>query len=191
MEKRTKKNIAVFLDRDGTIIRERHYLRKVKDIRILSGTVESLSLLRKAGYKLILVTNQSGIGRGYLTKKKLALIHTHLKKLLKKKGVYLDALYYCPHAPGDNCSCRKPKLGMVKLAQKRLNIDLKKSFTIGDHVNDFLLGQNMGGTGIFLLTGHGKEELEKINSSGGRLKPDRIEQNLLAAAKWILGQKKK
>ena len=188
MAKQNKKSIAVFIDRDGTIIKERNYLKKIKDIELLPGVVEALKILNDTGYKTIVVTNQSGIGRGYVTEKKVIEINAYLVKLLKKKGVKIDALYYCPHAPDAGCSCRKPKLGMIKQAKAKFNIDLKKSYTIGDHTNDFLLGQNMGGTGIFILTGHGKEELIKIKNSKGKLKPDAVEQNLLKAVYWLLSR---
>ncbi|MCB4792494.1 MAG: HAD family hydrolase [Elusimicrobia bacterium] len=186
MAKRDKKNIAVFIDRDGTIVKERHYLRKVKDIKLLSGVIKALKLLKDRDFKIVIVTNQSGIGRGYLTEKKLKQINNYLIKLLKRKGAGVDALYYCPHLPDDGCICRKPKLGMIEKAKKKFNLDLKRSFSIGDHTNDFLLGQNMGGTGIFILTGHGKEEYIKIKNSKGKLKPDVLEKNLLTAALWIM-----
>lgn len=188
MAESAKKSFAVFIDRDGTLIREKNYLSKVSDLKLITGAVDALKLLRQAGYKLILITNQSGIGRGYFTEKKLLQIHESLQKMLDKKGVKLDGIYYCPHIPDDNCTCRKPKLGLVKKAAKEFNINLKKSYTVGDHPGDFLLGQNMGGKGIFVLTGHGNKEHEKIKDGGGELKPDRIEKNLLSAAQWIIKQ---
>ena len=147
--------------------------------------MRALKLLRAAGFKLILVTNQSGIARGYLTVKKLKVIHAYLQRLLSGKGAKLDALYFCPHGPDSKCFCRKPKLGMVRLAQNKFNIDLKRSYSVGDHTRDFLLGQNMGGKGIFILTGHGKEEQKKIRESKGKLNPDKIFKDFLAAAKYV------
>ncbi len=184
MAGKNKKNRAAFIDRDGTIIHERNYLRRIRDVKLLSGTVEALKILKKTGFKLILVTNQSGIARGYLTVKKLKAIHKHLEKLLKKNGVKLDAVYFCPHGSDSDCKCRKPRLGMVRLAEKRFNIDLRNSFAVGDHTRDFLLGQNMGGKGYFILTGHGKEELKKIKQSRGQDSPDKIFKNILDAAKY-------
>jgi histidinol-phosphate phosphatase family protein len=180
------KSRAVFLDRDGTVIREKNYLRHIKDIQLIAGVVPALKKLRKHGFKLVLVTNQSGIGRGYFTEEKLLRIHDHFQEMLGKKGVRFDAIYYCPHHPDDNCACRKPKLGLVKRAKKELNIDIRASYTVGDHTNDFLLGQNMGGKGIFVLTGHGPREKEKIMASDGKLKPDYIAKNLSAAVRWIV-----
>lgn len=189
MEQLRGKNKAVFIDRDGTIIKERCYLSKIKDISFLSGAVKALHLLKSAGYKLILVTNQSGIARGYLTEKKLLRIHDYIQKYLKQKGVEFDAVYYCKHGPDDKCSCRKPRTGMVEQASKRYNIDLKRSFVIGDHLNDFLLGKNMGGRAVFVLTGHGKEEYAKLGAGKFRQKPDKVAKNILMGVKWILKQK--
>lgn len=188
MARRSAKNAAVFIDRDGTLIHEAHYLRRIKDVKLFAHAVAAMKLLAGAGFKLVMVTNQSGIGRGYLTEEKLHQIHSYLEKLLARRGVKFDAIYYCPHHPEKECACRKPKTGMVKRAAKELNIDLKRSYTIGDHKGDFLLGQNMGGTGIFVLTGHGREEHKKIQASGGALTPDRIEKNIYTAARWIVKQ---
>jgi len=184
--KQNESNAAVFIDRDGTVIKEKDYLRKIKDIELFAHTIPALKLLKKAGFKLILVTNQSGIGRGYFTEEKLGRIHTSLQKLLTSKGAGFDAVYYCPHAPGAGCSCRKPNLGLVKLAGKKFHLNLKRSYSIGDHSGDFLLGRNMGGKGVFVLTGHGKREYRKFVKDPSAPRPDRIEKNILSAAKWIL-----
>jgi histidinol-phosphate phosphatase family protein len=186
-----KKNKAVFIDRDGTIVREKNYLRRIKDLKLLSGAVEGLRALRSAGFKIIMVTNQSGIGRGYLTEAKLRQIHSHLQKLLSRKNAAFDAVYYCKHLPEDGCGCRKPNLGMARAAAEKFNIDFKASYSIGDHVNDFLLGQNMGGKGVFILTGHGKEEFRKMRKDPGIYKPDHVARNFRAGVKWIIGQNEK
>jgi histidinol-phosphate phosphatase family protein len=168
------------------VIKEKDYLSRIKDVELFACTVKALKLLRKSGFKLILVSNQSGIGRGYFTENKLKKIHNYLQKLLKKKGAGFDAMYYCPHAPDAGCSCRKPNLGLVKLARKKFKIDLKKSYSIGDHKGDFLLGRNMGGKGVFVLTGHGRHEYAKFMKDPSAPRPDRIESNIYKAAKWIL-----
>ncbi|MCX5782106.1 MAG: HAD family hydrolase [Elusimicrobia bacterium] len=186
MGRKDKKNRAVFIDRDGTIIHEKNYLRKVNEIKLLSGAVEALKILKEKKFKLILVTNQSGIARGFLTTNKLKQIHKYLESMLLRKGVKLDAVYFCPHGPDSGCDCRKPNLGMVKRAQKKFNINLKKSFTVGDHANDYLLGKNMGGKGIFILTGHGKQELKKIKKDKILIKPEKIFKNFLYAAKYMV-----
>ena len=186
---KSKGNAAVFIDRDGTVIKEKDYLRKIKDIELFPQTVRSLKLLKSAGFKLILITNQSGIGRGYLTENKLKNIHVYLQKLLKKKGTGFDAIYYCPHLPDAGCACRKPNLGLVKLAKTKFKIDLKRSYSIGDHKGDFLLGRNMGGKGIFVLTGHGRHEYAKFMKDRSIPRPHRIEKNIYSAAKWILSDR--
>jgi len=173
MGRKGKKTPAVFIDRDGTLIHERHYLRTVKGLRLFAGAVKAMKLLKEAGF----------------TEATLARIHAHLEKMLKKQGVSFDGVYYCPHHPDVKCSCRKPNLGMVRAAQRRFGLDLKRSYVIGDHVNDFLLAQNMKGTGIFVLTGHGKHEQEKIRKSKGVLRPDHIEKNILTAARLIIRHK--
>jgi D-glycero-D-manno-heptose 1,7-bisphosphate phosphatase len=186
LARRVKKRPAVFIDRDGTLIREKNYLSKIKDVQLIKGAVEAVKLLKSSGYKVIVLTNQSGIGRGYFTEPELLKVHAFLVKLLKKKGVILDGIYYCPHHPDADCSCRKPKTGMVIKAKRKLNLDLESSYTIGDHKGDFLLGQNMGGKGIFVLTGHGKHELKKIKAEPEKYIPDHISSNILSAAKWII-----
>lgn len=132
----------------------------------------------------MVVSNQSGIGRGYVSLQKVKEINAHMLKLLKKKRASIDAVYFCPHKPGEGCECRKPKLGLVKKARVRFRIDLKRSYTIGDHANDFILAKNMGGKGIFVLTGHGRKELKSLNSRDE--KPYKITKNVLSAAKLIL-----
>lgn len=189
MGKTNSKCPAVFLDRDGTLIREKNYLRRIKDVQLIGGVVPALKQLRKAGFKLIMVTNQSGIARGYFTEDKLLRIHDHFQRMLERRGVRLDGIYYCPHLPDDGCSCRKPRLGMIRQAAKEHHIDVRASYCIGDHPGDFLLGQNMGGKGIFVLTGHGAREQEKIAASDGKLAPDHTAKNMPAAARWILGDR--
>lgn len=181
-----RKDRAVFIDRDGTVIRERNYLRKIKDIRLLSGAVPGLMLLKKAGFRLVMVTNQSGVGRGYLSEEKLKKIHDRLQAMLLSRGCAFDAVHYCVHLPTDGCGCRKPNTGMVRDAARRFNLDLKRSYSIGDHVNDFKLGQNMGGKGVFVLTGHGRRELKRIKASKGKLAPDAVAKDFMSGARWII-----
>lgn len=191
MGKRNGKETAVFIDRDGTVIKEKDYLRKIKDIELFPQSIKALKLLKGAGFKLVMVTNQSGIGRGYFSEIKLLAIHAALQKTLRKKGVAFDAVYYCPHLPDAGCSCRKPNLGMVKDAQKKFKLDLKNSYSIGDHKGDYLLGRKMGGKGIFVLTGHGRREYAKFMKDSSIPRPDRVEKNIYTAAKWIVARNKK
>ena len=153
-------NKAIFLDRDGTINVEKNYLYKIKDFEFLPGVIEALKKLQDAGYLLIIITNQSGIGRGYFTVHDFQILNFWMIDCLKEKGVYITDVYYCPHLPDaqieeyrKDCNCRKPKLGMYKQAIIDHNISLTDSFAIGDKIRDcaicestkcrgFLIGQN-------------------------------------------------
>lgn len=129
---------AVFFDRDGTLILDKGYLSDPGKIGYFSGVAEALRLLKKAGYLIVVVTNQSGVARGYYPESAVKLIHRKMKRDLSKKGAAPHAFFYCPHYPGGkvkslgrSCSCRKPKIGMVKQAQRLLPIDLKRSYMVG------------------------------------------------------------
>lgn len=180
------KTKAVFIDRDGTLIHERYYLRRVRDVRLYAGAAAALKTLRAAGYKLIVVTNQSGVGRGFLTEEKLLQIHARLERLLSAAGVPLDAIYYCPHHPDVACSCRKPNLGMVEQARKKFNIDLKHSVVIGDKAQDVRLARAMGGYAVFVMTGQGRKQFQKLSEKNAR--PDHVAANILSAARHIVGR---
>jgi D,D-heptose 1,7-bisphosphate phosphatase len=187
LAKRVTKYRAVFVDRDGTLIREKHYLHKPGQVRFIKGSIEALRELRRRGFKLVMITNQSGIGRGYYTIADMHNVHKHIQSVLKKNGAAFDKIYFCPHAPDARCKCRKPALGLVKKAARALSLILKKSFAIGDHVNDFILGQRMGGKGIMVLSGHGAHEhREKIKLKQISETPDKVVKNLPAAADWII-----
>lgn len=135
---------ALFLDRDNTLIKDKGYIHEPEKVEILPGVVEGLRLLREAGYLLIVVSNQSGIGRGYFRVEDFHAVNKRIQELLKPSNVQIDDFFFCPHKPEDNCNCRKPKTGMVKEAVKKWNIDLKKSFVIGDKEIDVLLAANAG-----------------------------------------------
>ncbi len=187
MARRIEKNRAVFIDRDGTLIREKHYLHTPEQVRFIKGSIEAMKELRQHGFKLVMVTNQSGIGRGYYTVEDMHKVHAYIQKVLKKDGAAFDKIYFCPHNPAQSCTCRKPALGMVKEAEKALLLDLKSSFVVGDHANDFVLAQRMGGTGIMVTTGHGAQEYrDKIQTKKIDHVPDKIVKNLPAAARWII-----
>ena len=175
---------AVFLDRDGTLIYDKNYLSYPSQIKLYSYAAESINKLKEAGFKVIVVTNQSGIARGMFTLKDLDKIHKKFISLLKKQGAAVDGVYFCPHIDKDNCKCRKPKTGMVVQGAKDFNIDLKKSYVVGDSIRDYLLGFNMGGKGILLLTGHGKKQQKKISQE--KIKPLAICRSLKQAVNFIV-----
>jgi len=174
------------LDRDGVIITETNYLRHVDQMHVLRGAPSAIARLRRAGFKTVMVSNQSAVARGYVTKSGLEAIHAELKRRLLKGGARLDALYYCPHHPQAGrkvrCSCRKPKTGMIEAAVRRFNIDLKRSFMVGDSTSDVKTARNAGCGAVLVRTGKGGRD--------GRYKavPDRICRDLPAAANWICKQ---
>lgn len=189
MERKNKKMPAVFLDRDGTLIYDKNYLSSPDQVKLYSFSSDSIKKLRKAGFKIIVVTNQSGIARKMFTEKDLKKVNKRFTDMLKEQGVKIDALYYCPHNDKDKCKCRKPKTGMVMQAAKEHNIDLKKSYTVGDSVRDYLLGNNSGGKGVLVLTGHGKKQQKKVKSE--KSKPLGIVKTLKQATELILNDVKK
>ncbi|MFH1409354.1 MAG: D-glycero-beta-D-manno-heptose 1,7-bisphosphate 7-phosphatase [Nanoarchaeota archaeon] len=150
-------NRAVFLDRDGTINRDSLYAYKIEDFVFLPGVKEGLKKLQALSFKLIVITSQSGIARGFYTEEDLEKVHAYMRSALEKEGVHLDAVYYCPHHPeaGNEryrkvCDCRKPKIGLFLEAKKRFDIDLKKSYMIGDRSKDMAAGKTAGCTTIYL-----------------------------------------
>lgn len=181
------KHKAVFLDRDGTINVEVEYLSQVDDFQFIPGVPWALKRLKDAGYLLVVVTNQSGIARGYYDEAALAEIHEHMHQDLASFGASLDACYFCPHHPehgtGDyrtECGCRKPLPGMLERAAADLDIDLAASFMIGDKLADIEAGIAAGCTPMLVLTGYGSKDVARL-PEGVQIFPD-----LLAAAEAIL-----
>jgi histidinol-phosphate phosphatase family protein len=137
-------NRAVFLDRDGTIARDVHYCRRPEDFVLFTGAAQVIKLLNDRGFKVIIITNQSGIAHGYFSEETLGEIHKKMKEELGREGVRVDGIYYCPHHPDDNCGCRKPKPALILQATRDFNIDLKHSFVVGDLQKDIELGRAAG-----------------------------------------------
>ena len=144
---------AVFLDRDGTIIDDIGYLGDPAGISFYPGVPEALKRLQDRGYLLVVITNQSGIGRGYFNEETTLSVNLTMERLLKEKGVALAAIYYCPHHPEDNCRCRKPELLMVERAQSDLDIDPSRSWVMGDLDKDVKMGLKAGVRPILVETG--------------------------------------
>ena len=170
-------NKAVFLDRDGTMAPDVHYCRRPEDFELFPYTAKAVGLLNERGLKVIVITNQSGIARGYFTEDTLANIHQKMERELAKEGAFVDAIYYCPHHPDDNCDCRKPKPKLVLQAAKDFNIDLKHSFVVGDLQMDIDLGKVAGCKTILI----GNPSVIKDKA----IVPDAISPNLLEAARLI------
>ena len=135
---------AMFLDRDGTVIEHVHYLNDPAGVRLVSDCVKALSAARAAGYLLVVISNQSIIGRGTGTKEEVDACNARMEELLRVEGIMLDLVLYCPHAPEEECGCRKPKPGMLLDAADRLGIDLSQSVMIGDNITDVEAGENAG-----------------------------------------------
>ncbi len=172
-------NKAVFLDRDGTINKEVGYLTSITEFEFLPKVIKALKLLSKTDYKIIILTNQSGIARGYFDEKTLKEIHKKMCDDLKTEGIRVDKIYYCPHHPDENCKCRKPKTGMIKKAEEDFNLNLKNSYLIGDSTRDIKTGINAGCKTILVKTGYaGKDGKYKV-------KPDYEVSNLFEAIKII------
>ncbi len=135
---------AIFLDRDGTVIEDVGYLSDPDQVRLLPGALSALRRLRQAGFALVLVSNQSGVGRGFVTEAQAQTVHERMVQILGNGGVLLDGAYYCPHSPDEGCSCRKPSPEMVQRAAIDLDIDLERSFLIGDQFRDLEAGRRAG-----------------------------------------------
>lgn len=153
-------NKAAFLDRDGVINIDKGYVSRIEDFEFKEGIFELLTLLKKMDYKLFVVTNQSGIGRGYYTKNDFEKLTAWMQNELDKRGVKIDEIFYCPHSPESKCICRKPSPFMIESAVKRYNIDVKKSLIIGDKDSDMLSGLNAG-IDVRILVGGKESETTK------------------------------
>lgn len=160
---------AVFLDRDGTINVEKEYLYKPEEFEFTSGAVEAIRLLNHAGYLVVVVTNQSGVARGFYSEKDVVRLHLYIDRLLKSGGARVDAWYYCPHHPAGRapynlvCDCRKPLPGMLQQAATDHAIDLSHSWMVGDKLADMDAGLTAGCKSILVLTGYGAETLTEVS----------------------------
>lgn len=169
----SKKNRAIFLDRDGTINVEKGYLYKIQDFEYIEGVIEALKKLYEAGFLLAVITNQSGIARGYYTEEDFHKLNDWMKDDLNKKGVSIAGTYYCPHHPESmiheyriNCECRKPRIGLFQQAANDFDIDMEHSYAIGDKYRDVAVCEKMPVQGILLddaLEKNEKELLEKAD----------------------------
>lgn len=170
----------VVLDRDGTLIVERHYLSDPGRVELISRSASGLRQLNEMGLGLVVVTNQSGVGRGFFDTACLALIHRRLCELLEAEGIRLDGIYYCPHTPEDDCLCRKPRTGLIEIAAKELDFDPVSTFVIGDKPCDIELGQRVRATTFLVRTGYGTEV-----ASTARVSPDYVVDGVWEAAQVI------
>ncbi len=162
---------AVFLDRDGVLNKDPpHYAHRLDQMEMIEGVDEAVKLLKDAGYFLVVVSNQSGVARGYYPEEQIAIFNEALMKEIRKKGGDIDVFCYCPHHPEApleqyrvDCNCRKPKPGMILDAVKKYDIDLSQSFFVGDKATDVETGKNAGVRTIIVLSGQGTDEIKKVN----------------------------
>jgi D-glycero-D-manno-heptose 1,7-bisphosphate phosphatase len=176
---------AVFLDRDGTIAEEVGYLNHVSRFRILPRVAEAIRRLNEAQMPVIVITNQSGVGRGYFPLSLVHTVHELMTQQLEAAGAHLDAVYYCPHTSADGCDCRKPKTGMLDLAAREHAIDLRRSFIVGDRHGDVEVARRTGANSILVRTGYGEGEY-LWNASKWQYQPDFVAADLADAVHWIL-----
>ncbi len=191
-KKRNLKQSAVFLDRDGTIIRQVELLHKPSEVKLLPGAARAIQAFNKLGYLTVIVTNQPVIARGIIGSKEVDEIHALLINRLGRCGAKIDAVYFCPHHPKANvkkyrmaCKCRKPEIGMILQAAKKYNIDLKKSFMVGDSTRDVLTGNRAKLKTILVKTGHGGKDVWQFEN-----KPDFVVRNLGEAAKIVKAERR-
>ncbi len=173
---------AVFIDRDGVLIRDADYLGSVTGLRVLRGAPQALKLLRKAGFKVVVITNQSGVARGYFTMKDVRAVHAELKRRLAKDGARWDAIYVSPHGPESKHAWRKPGTGMLLAAKRRFKLDFKSSYLIGDKTSDIECARRAGCVSILVRTGKGGRD------RAYKAKPNVIKRDVLAAVRWIVAR---
>jgi D-glycero-D-manno-heptose 1,7-bisphosphate phosphatase len=178
---------AAFLDRDGTINEERIYLSNPADFQLLPGVALAIRRLNQAGWAVVVVTNQSGLARGYFTLDTLEQIHLRLKQDLAAVNAYVDAIYLCPHHPDAGCACRKPGVALFEQAARDLNLDLSQSVLIGDKPSDLQPGCHLGSRTVLVLTGHGQTEWQ--GQETWNFTPDVVVPALPQAVDWLFSSK--
>lgn len=161
----------IFLDRDGTINVEKHYLHKIEDFEYENGVLEALEGLQKLGYKFIIVTNQAGIAKGYYTESDYLILEEFIENDLREKGIIIQKTYHCPHHPQGkipynvNCDCRKPKTGMFLEAIEEFDIDIENSYMVGDRFTDLKPADELGIYPVLIKTGYGTDQLNSLVES--------------------------
>jgi D-glycero-D-manno-heptose 1,7-bisphosphate phosphatase len=177
---------AVFLDRDGTLVVERGYLAHADDLELLPGVPAALRSLKAAGFALIVVSNQSGVGRGLFPRSRVYEAMARLRLALRDHGVELDAIYFCPHRPDAGCACRKPGIELVQSAVANQRLELGASVMIGDKLLDVATGQRAGARGILVRTGYGRDEERRVAGEELPRPPSFVADDLAAAAAWVI-----
>ncbi|MEJ2587440.1 MAG: HAD family hydrolase [Deltaproteobacteria bacterium] len=192
MEKNPVKRPAVFLDRDGTINQQMGYINHISRFILLPGVSSAIKRLNHHGYLTIVVSNQSGVARGYFPIGLVHEVHDHMKSLLGENGATVDGIFFCPHHPAGKvdkysklCDCRKPGTGLIKKSMADFDIDMEKSYVVGDRYTDIEMARRCGLKAILVKTGYGMGDLEYVIPQC-HFKPDHIASNLQEAVDWIL-----
>ena len=177
---------AVFLDRDGTINEDRGYVHAREDLVLLPGAAKGIGRLNGTGMLVFVITNQSGVGRGYYTRADVEAFHVRMREILAERGARIDGIAYCPHHPDGGCACRKPRPGMMEALARQHGVDLGASFVVGDAARDLEAARNVGACPILVRTGLGQGTLEALEDLA--VQPAYIARDLDEAARWIVGQ---
>ena len=183
----------VFLDRDGTINEEVEYLHRASDLVILPGVAAALKRLKEHGFRLVVVTNQAGVARGYYSESDVDQLHEYMNRLLAQDGAKIDRFFYCPHHPvhgigvyKQSCHCRKPDIGMFEMAEKYFHVDKSHSYMVGDKLLDTEAGHNFGVSSVLVGTGYGNELYNSLTEEEKKEAFDAYAKDMTAAAEWIL-----
>jgi len=210
MTPENKHQAAVFLDRDGTINEEVGYLDRLEKLRLVPGAAEAIRLINRSGMKAVVVTNQSGVARGFFTEAFVDEVHSHLREMLQEEGASLDGFYFCPHHPTEgrgrylrSCNCRKPSPGLLLRAIEELSLEPERSYMVGDTLKDIEAASRIGARGILVRTGYGAEAAAVLDTAEGPepkspgnevrphgeevvIRPVHIAGDILAAVQWLL-----
>lgn len=186
------KRPAVFFDRDGTVNEQMGYINHISRFHLLPGVSEAIRLLNENDFLAIIVTNQSGVARGYFPIELIHEVHSFMMESLRSNGANIDAIFFCPHYPGGKvpehsceCDCRKPGTGLIDQARKSFDIDMSRSYLVGDHITDLELAHRCNLEGVMVKTGYGLGDVSYILPQAA-IKPCYIADDLLDAVKWIL-----
>lgn len=183
---------AIFLDRDGTVSEEVGYVNHMGRFRLLPQAADAIRKINDSDFLAVLVTNQAGVARGYFKEQLVRRVHARLEEMLAEDGARLDGIYYCPHHPmaGEapyrrDCDCRKPRPGMIEAARQDLEIDVSRSFMVGDKHSDIVFAHSVGMRGVLVRTGYGLGEIDQWSTAWDE-QPDAICDDLLDAVDWIV-----
>lgn len=194
MMQENKRKPAVFLDRDGTINEQMGYINHISRFHLLPDVAMAIKLLNDNHIPVVVVSNQSGLARGYFPPELVDQVHDKMKRLLAQDGAHVDGIYICPHHPEakekkyrQQCSCRKPETGMLEQAAAEMHLDLQQSFLVGDRWSDIKCAANAGSTPILVLTGYGRGDYQ-YSAAEQDIQPDFVGDNLLQAAQWIVAE---